>query len=673
MSRLLRASVAATLGLASIVALAGVGNPARAAAPPPAPATLHVGSLTLTSCDVLPSAFCGTITRALDPSGAVAGTIQIGFAYVPASGVSAPTKSTVLPHEGGPGYATTASASYYSDMYGPLLATRNLLLIDQRGTGRSEPVNCKALQRGAADYAASVKKCGQSLGTSAYLYGTQLVADDESAVVAALDVGPVDVYGDSYGTFTAQVFASRHPSQVRSVIVDGAYPTYGEDAWYETQGPAMRTAFNRSCSRTPACAAVGGSTIARITQLLGVLRTAPITGTAPGADGTQYSVTLDASALNYLAFNAAYTSVTYRELDAGIRAYFDRGDTTPLLRLLAEAYYPGGGADALDAYSAGEYVAVSCQDYPRLYDLRSTPAQRQTQYTAAVNARIATKPDTYGPFSIQEYVDSYWSETALCLDWPTPSASTHIGPIAPPAGTYPSSLPMLVLSGEFDSLTTPAEGAMVASQWPNAQQIVVANSFHVTAMGDVDSCAEKIVRSFVTTPNLPVPTSVSSCAAAVPPVRATSAYRASSGQAPQATPATGSSTGAARLSAVTTTAETVADVLDRWGQTYDSDGIGLRGGTWSATGDGLVTFTLNKYRLVNDLAVSGTITWRRNGNHLVTVNLTTLGTTNSGTAVAGSPITGSLTGSWDGRAAGSVATLTGTLGGQSVTASLTAP
>ncbi len=78
-------------------------------------------------------------------------------------------------------------------------------------------------------------------------------------------------------------------------------------------------------------------------------------------------------------------------------------------------------------------------------------------------------------------------------------------------------MPTLVLSGELDSITTPAEGAIVARHFPRSRQIRVANSFHVTADGDTDDCAVRILRRFVRTPSH---WPRHACAAAVPPVRA---------------------------------------------------------------------------------------------------------------------------------------------------------
>ena len=68
-------------------------------------------------------------------------------------------------------------------------------------------------------------------------------------MIRALGLARVDLYGDSYGTFFAQVFAGRHPHLLRSIVLDSAYPTYGESAWYPTQGPAMRSSF---ATRLPA-------------------------------------------------------------------------------------------------------------------------------------------------------------------------------------------------------------------------------------------------------------------------------------------------------------------------------------------------------------------------------------------------------------------------------------
>jgi pimeloyl-ACP methyl ester carboxylesterase len=591
----------------------------------------------------------------------VPGTLGVGFAFVPAGQGAGSAVGTLVPHEGGPGYSTTGTAADYAAMYGPLLRTRNLLLVDQRGTGLSAPVRCAGLQNLTGPYAPAAAQCARRLGDRFDLYGSALSADDLSAVISALRLAPVDLYGDSYGTFFAQVFAGRHPGQLRSVVLDSAYPTTGEDAWYATQGPAMRSSFGKVCARTPACAALGGSTVDRLGRLLDLVRRHPLHGRAFGADGVVHAVTIDAPTLVLVAFNATYGPATYREMDAAVRAAL-AGDAAPLSRLVAEVDFTGAASAPVD-YSEGLDAAVSCQDYPQLYDMAASPARRLVQYRAAVAAEQQADPGVYGPFTVAEYLSSDWEEQDWCLRWPVASAAHAAGPPGPPAGHY-APVPVLVLSGELDSITTPAEGAMVAAQFPAARQVIIANSFHVTAVGDIDGCGQQLVRAFVGHPTAALPASGLACATAVPPLRASPTFTRSFTRTAAPVPGL-------RAAAAVTAADTVADLIDRWNQTYASNGGGLRGGTWTSSGADVVHLRLSGVRYTDDLAVSGDVTWNRYG-HTVSVRLTLRQVDAAGRAVPGS-VDGTVRGSWNSRASGAVAHLSGVLGGRSVDLAFPAP
>ena len=282
------------------------------------------------------------------------------------------------------------------------------------------------------------------------------------------------------------------------------------------------------------------------------------------------------------------------------------------------------------------------------YDMAAAPAARQQQYAAALDARTSSDPDTYGPFTVHEYADSDWQELDWCTQWPSAPADNPAGPPLPPSGHY-SDVPVLVLSGELDSITTPAEGDLVATQFPNARHVTVSNSFHVTAIGDTDDCAVRIVRSFVTTPTGATPASLLRCAGRVAPVRAL-------GRFPSALPPGPGARAVARVATLT-----VADLQDRWWNNYSGRGVGLRGGTWRYSGDELVRFGLAGVRLTRGLAVSGSATWDRVAETM-TVRLHVTGAA-----------TGRLSGSWDTRAVGALAHLTGTLAGHPVRLTLPAP
>ena len=331
-----------------------------------------IGRVHLRHCHVTAGALCGSIHRSWDTSGRGHGQVTVGFAFVPARDRAAPILGTLVPHEGGPGYSTTGSASEYVPMYGPLLDRRNLLLVDQRGTGRSEPIDCPALQNLTGRYAPAAGKCGRSLGARSDNYTTAESADDLAAVVRALDLGPVDLYGDSYGTFFAQVFAGRHPGLLRSIVLDSAYPTFGETAWYPTQTPAMRRSFTLACARSVPCASAGRTPMQLLRLVLDHVRRHPYRGLSHDADGRRMHVLVDGKALVSVAFGATYGPYFYREFAAALRSAL-LGDTAPLLRLVAEATGGSTYAGKPAAYSEGLDAAVACHDYPQLFDM-SAPA-----------------------------------------------------------------------------------------------------------------------------------------------------------------------------------------------------------------------------------------------------------------------------------------------------------
>ena len=216
-------------------------------------------------------------------------------------------------------------------------------------------------------------------------------ADDLAAVIRALRLAPVDVYGDSYGTFFAQVFTGRHPRLVRSVVLDSAYPPYGESAWYPTQGPAMRRSFQVVCERSPACRRAGDGFLPTLEKVLARVRTKPWRGTAYDADGRKMQVAVNGPGLVDVAFGATFTPVFYRELTAALRSGL-AGDRAPLLRLVAEA--TGGGTDAgpVRAYSEGLDAAVACHDYPQLYDMTAAPEVRQAAVRRRARRALALRP-----------------------------------------------------------------------------------------------------------------------------------------------------------------------------------------------------------------------------------------------------------------------------------------
>jgi pimeloyl-ACP methyl ester carboxylesterase len=461
---------------------------------------LRMGRLTLPPCEHLP-AYCGTLDRPLDPAGETPGTISIHFELYPRRDPSSPALEPIVAAEGGPGYPTVGSRVSYIDLFWPLMDRRDLLLVDNRGTGSSQAIVCPSIQTTPFLYPAGVRACGERLGDASDLYGSGLAADDLAAVLDALGIGRIHLYGDSYGTFFSQTFAGRHPDRLRSLVLDGAYPVVGQSPWYQESATALRRAIESVCAQSASCPNLPGETLGRLTALLDELRARPFEGDARDGNGDVQHVTADASHIAFLAFSNASGPVVYRELDAAARADLDDGDPAPLLRLLAENYtasQSGGPPYRPGDYSAGLFTAVSCSDYPFVYDLTKPAAAREAERDASFDLARTVTPDLYSPFTIDEY-DSMpldYSVLDTCLSWPVPSLAHPPGQPVPPGTVFPS-CPVLVLSGSLDSLTPAEQGEKTAALFPDARQILVANSFHVTALGEQDHCASEIVRRFV--------------------------------------------------------------------------------------------------------------------------------------------------------------------------------
>jgi len=630
--------------------------------PASAPAQIRAGSLTLARCEHLP-AYCGSIARALDPAGQVSGTIQIAFELYPHHN-SGPAAGTIVAVEGGPGYPSTGSRGGYLGLFYPLLGARDMLLVDNRGTGKSQALDCEPLQTDGNGTLQDIAQCGASLGGTSDLYGTGLAADDLAAVLDALGIQRVDLYGDSYGSYFSEAFAGRHGDRLRSLILDSTWPVAGESPWYPEAAGAMRNAFNATCQQNADCSGLGGTSMGRIESLLDTLEAHPFSGSAPDGNGRLVTVAADGESLSYEAYSNSTESVVYRELDPAARAYLENGDSAPLLRLLAEnfvASYANCVPNTAACYSAALFVAVSCTDYPQIYDMVSLPAQRIGQEGASIAQELLTDPGVYAPFTIAEYAAMPLPSSVLnmCLPWPVPSPAHPPGqPVAP--GTVFPSVPVLVLSGGLDSLTPAEQGAEAAALFPNAQQIIVANSFHVTAVGDLDDCASAIAVHFFQdlTPG------DTSCASQIAEVRMVPKFARTMAELDPATPGAGNQGTPADLRAAAAAALTAGDAIARWWVNTSGSGVGLRGGQFQYTDQGNTTdFQLDACQWVEDLAVSGTIAWDVVKPGAVAANVTF--------ETPGGP--GTLQISWDDREPQAQASIQGSIGGRNIVASMQAP
>ncbi len=650
-----------------LLALAVVTGPAWAATPP---ATITVGSLTLKHCIDEYDGYCGSITQKLDRKGKLPGEITVGFEFYPHTDTSQPPLGVILAQEGGPGYSTTGSRDGYVRMLHGLRDRRDILLIDKRGTGRSSPINCPALQNAYLPSEADIAACANQLGPRAWFYRSADAADDVAAVMAALALGKADYYGDSYGTWFGQVLAVVHPELLRTLVLDSAYPVLNDNSNSEVN--AGQLAMDKACRRSAPCAALGSSATARFAALLTALRAKPVSGTAPGSDGDLLKVTANPRGLFLVVANAGNAPTTWRDLDAAGRAWMQNGDALPLLRLVAEARdsYSGGGPAA--DFSVGLADAVQCAEYGTNFNLYASLAKRRTQYQASLATLRAKYPKSYAPFTIDDAVYSQMDaeEYDTCLSWPVPAAGVIPGQPIPPGAVFPN-IPVLVFSGELDTVTSPSEGKATASLFPTATYIETTNMVHESAIGDagyfvppngedLSECIGPIVRNFMLTGG---ETGDTGCVPKIRPIRTVPAFARSYATVFPATAKPGNKVGTDGLIMASAVAETVGDVIARYYVNTTGGGSGLRGGTFSFdnTPSGY-EFDLDHCAWTQDLTVSGRVTWDQ---------LT--GAIAGKVTFAAADHKGTVTIAWNDRETEALASLGGSIDGKTLVAERLAP
>jgi pimeloyl-ACP methyl ester carboxylesterase len=636
---------------------------------------LRVGSQVLRRCAASPSAYCGTLHVPLDWQSHRGPDISVCYRWYPATGSGQP-EGTVMPVEGGPGYPSILSVAPdgYAAMYGPALRRFNMLAVDLRGTGCSTVLSCPALQNysrpsGTLAFARVVGACASALNRrwrapgGGYVHASDLFTSAESAadvaaVIRALKVAKVDLYGDSYGSWFAQVFAARYPSLVRSLTLDSTYPVQALDPWYRITIATMPADFDSVCAQTPACAAAGGTSWPRIEALARRLAAKPVSGTVPGPDGTRQSVSMGVVGLVNLVSDSAEDPAVYAALDATARALLDGHQAAPLLRLYAsrlafdEAYF----GQPVRQYSVELYMAVSCLDYPQLYPLSAAEPAR----LADLKAAEATLPaSTFAPFTTAQWLamDQNTENYTACLDWPKPRIAQPPITTAPPF--LPPLLPVLILGGSLDTWTPPAGVPEVQAEIGGDSRFVVfANETHVVGEGDPYGCASSIIQDFVSDPaelhSLDV-----RCAARIPSIRAVGAYPARLRSVVPLTLTSGrASVTALKLAAAAV--QTAGDAVARYESVGASPDAGLYGGrmTASASGDKL---TLASDELVPGVKVSGTV---RIGAATITADLSAK---TLGLAIA------TIKGSWPLYGGSARAAVTLSLGAMTASGSTSAP
>lgn len=420
------------------------------------------------------AARCGTLLRPLDPDDPDKGKVELKVAVVPALSLE-PASDPFVPIAGGPGQSSIRFYAGWSAAFERVRQQRDILLLDQRGTGDSAPMTCDVdgeLVEGkysAEQTARLTEQCLGLLPDDPRYFTSSVATRDLEALRLALGYSSLNVYGISYGSRVAQHYARRFPDTTRTVILDGVVPPQlplGPDIATESQR-AIDGVFAR-CAETPACQARFPDLREDFALLLGALAEEPVTV------ALQHPVT---AKRELVEFSADHFS-------AAIRLLLYNPGTVALLPLLISDAADGNFvplaaqfhmvAESLaDSLSIGMHNAVLCTEDAPFIDWSSVD-------------QSAIKASYMGPMQLEaiRVMCAVWPQGVLDADLREPLATDK---------------PVLLLSGGADPITPPYFAALAAVAMQQQWQIVGEQQGHgLAAVG----CMPRILAEFVAAASL---------------------------------------------------------------------------------------------------------------------------------------------------------------------------
>ena len=428
---------------------------------------------------------CATLEVPLDRSGATPGRIPLTATRVPAA--ANPGRIAVVALAGGPGQAAVPIASEFASILGPALASRDLLVYDQRGTGGSNPLNCAALNRGSGSIVALTQSCSAQLGPARAFFRTAESVQDIESLRAEGGYEKLVLYGVSYGTKVATAYASAYPGRVEALVLDSVVTPEGPDAFRRSSLSAVPRVLDELCGEQR-CRGITPSASRDVATLAARLRRRSLKGAVFAPTGRRFTARLSESGLFGILLAGDLNPTLRAELPGSVRAAL-AGDVKPVLRLSARSagLENAAGFQSSRADSDALFLTTTCEENQTFPWSRGAPVAQKA--AEAERAASSLPPGSTGPFSNRVALKQ--GILPICLGWqtasPPPVADAPLPPVA-----------VLAINGLGD-LRTPAEdAAAVAARVPGAQLLGVPQVGHSVLGADPTPCSQNAIAAFFT-------------------------------------------------------------------------------------------------------------------------------------------------------------------------------
>jgi pimeloyl-ACP methyl ester carboxylesterase len=433
--------------------------------------TVQRGRVALKPCDnptLTSDVLCGTYEVFEDRVARAGRKISLNIVLLPATSAK-PAADPLFYLAGGPGGAAT---SYAGEKFMNMLRrNRDVVLVDQRGTGGSNPLNCPpagsrqdmrgyfgevwALER--------VRSCRTELEKVAdlKLYTTSIAMDDLDEVRAALGFDRIDLYGGSYGTIAALVYLRQHPEHVRAVALFGVAPPSAKIPLSFARG--VQDSINRlfaDCAADADCRNAYPNSVEEFKKILARFDAGPVEADVPNVYTNQTQKVL----VTRDAFVDAIRHVLYvPEATSALPLLIHLGAEGNLGPLVGTAFQVMSQIDSKIA--RGMQFSVLCsEDTPFITDDDLKKANANSFYGDA-----RTRPTI-----------------RACTEWP--KAKVPVSFLDP----VKSDVPVLLISGELDPVTPPWLAETAARTLSRGKVVTIKNGTHTSY-----ECVENLVAAFI--------------------------------------------------------------------------------------------------------------------------------------------------------------------------------
>ena len=438
--------------------------------------------LVLKDCDVQGvqgKAKCGTLEVYEDRAARKGRKINLNIVVLPATSAQR-EPDPLFYFAGGPGSSATEDAPGIAQIFAKIREHRDLVFVDQRGTGGSNPLNCDFYN--ATDLQSylgyffpleDIRKCRTQLEPKAdlKLYTTTIAMDDIDDARAALGYDRINLFGGSYGTRAALTYLKRHPKHVRAAILQGVSPTnqlmprdFPQHTERALQGVLSECVADQQCNTAfPNVKAEAQAVLAQLTK--GPVEVEVQKPRSTERVKVKLSRDLAAETIRYMLYSPIAASRIPLMIHLAAQ-----GNFVPMTRAALEYR-----VNLVATGSNGMYLSVTCaEDLPWI--------------KTGEGERIAAKT-FLGDYRLRQ-------QREACELWPRATIERSY------SQPTRSDVPVLILTGEWDPVTPPLYGDATAKELKNSLHIVVPHGAHglggLEGMDCIDNAINKFVESGTT-------------------------------------------------------------------------------------------------------------------------------------------------------------------------------